>query len=263
VIPQPGMQGSLLTQTWVHAGRLLTRWRRERAVMMGSVVVPVCILLTYEAVLGERVHQVTGIASVYSLVPVCAVLSAVLGALRTADGIVVDSLSGLLTQMWVLPVHRASALTGRLIAEAVRALIGTIVITALGVGMGLRFTHGWSAALVYILIPSIVVVGFAAAVMALAVRPNNRTPMTLLTLVTVSLAFVNPGITPIRLFPQWFQPFVHMQPMSPPIEVMRAVARDGPLMWPLVMTLVWTIALAVLFIPLAVRAFRRAAESGA
>ena len=258
------MQGSLLTQTWVQAGRLLTRWRRERAVLMGSLILPVCILLTYEAVLGERVYEVTGVASVYGLVPVCAVLSArVRRAAHVGGHRMVDREFGLLSRMWVLPVHRASALTGRLTAEAVRALIGTILITALGVAMGLHFAHGWPAALVYILIPPIVVVGFTALVMALAVRANARTAMTLLATVTISLAFVNPGITPIGLFPDWLQPLVRLQPMSPPIELMRALAHDGPLLWPLAMTLIWAIVLVAVFIPLAVRAYRLAAESSA
>jgi len=231
--------------------------------MMGSLVVPVCILLTYEAVLGKRVHQVTGVESVYSLVPVCAVMSAVLGGLRTSEGIEVDRQFGLLSRMWVLPVHRASPLTGRLTAEAVRALVGTILITALGVILGLRFTRGWPAALVYISIPSIVVVGFTAFVTALAVRRNARTAMTVLATVTISLAFLNPGITPLALFPKWLQPLVRMQPMSPPIEAMRALAHDGPLGWPLLMTLIWAIVLVAVFIPLAVRAYRLAAESSA
>ena len=74
----------------------------------------------------------------------------------------------------------ASALTGRLTAEAVRALIGTVLITALGLALGLRFRHGWPAALVFILIPTIMVVGFTALVTALAIRDNARTGMTLL-----------------------------------------------------------------------------------
>jgi ABC-2 type transport system permease protein len=258
---QTGTQGSLLTQTWVHAGRLLTRWRRERAVLVGSLVLPVVILFMYDAVLNERLHKITGVESVYSLIPLCAVLSAVFGALKTSVGIVVDRRLGLLTQMWVLPVHRASALTGRLAAEAVRALIGTVLITALGVAMGLRFTHGWSATLVYILVPSIMVVGFTALVMALNMHDNAAVVMNLLSSVTVTLAFAD--ITPIGLFPHWFQLLVRAQPMSPPIEAMRALAHDGNLVWPLAMTLMWTTVLVAVFIPVAVRAYRLAAESGA
>ena len=174
VIPQPGIQGSLLTQSWVQAGRLLTGWRRNRGLLIGSLVFPVCLLLGYEVVLGEQVRKVTGVDSVYGLVPLCAVLSALFGALSTSVGIMMERQLGLLSRMWVLPVHRASTLTGRLTAEAARALIGTVLITALGVTMGLRFTHGWPTALVYILIPSIVVVGFTALVMALAIRTNGR-----------------------------------------------------------------------------------------
>ena len=260
---QPGIQGSLLTQSWVQAGRLLIRWRRDRAVLMGSLVFPVCLLLVYEMVLDEQVHKVTGVESVYGLVPVCAVLSALFGSLGSAVGIAVERESGLLSRLWVLPVHRASALTGRLTAEAARALIGTVLITALGVTMGLRFAHGWLAALVYILIPSILVVGFTAVAMSLAIRTNGRVVMTWLASVTVSLAFVNPGTTPIGLFPDWLRPLVRVQPMSPPIQAMWALAHDGPLVWPLAMTLIWTIALLAVFIPIAVRGYRLAAESNA
>ena len=261
--PQSGVQGSLLTQSWLQAGRLLTLWRRDRAVLIGSLVFPICLLLVYEVVLDERVRQITGADSVYGLVPVCAVLSALFGALGGAASISVERHVGLLSRMWVLPVHRASALAGRLTAEAVRAIIGTVLITALGVTMGLRFTHGWPAALIFVLIPSITVVGFTAMVMALAIRTNGRTAMTLLVGATFSLAFANPGTTPIGLFPDWLRPLVRVQPMSPPIEAMRAIAHDGPLVWPLALTLIWTIVLLAVFIPLAVRGYRLAAESSA
>jgi ABC-2 type transport system permease protein len=263
VIPRPGMQGSLLIQSWVQAGRLLTGWRRDRGVLIASLIFPVCLLFVYEMVLDERVRQITGVDSVYGLVPMCAVLSALFGGLGSAAGIHWERESGLLSRMWVLPVHRASALTGRLTAEAVRALVGTVLITALGVIMGLRFTHGWPTALVYILIPPIVVVGFTALVMALAVRTNGRIVMTGLMGATVSLAFINSGTTPILLFPDWLQPLVRLQPMSPPIEVMRALAHDGPVVWPLAMTLIWAIVLLAVFIPVAVRGYRVAAESNA
>lgn len=257
------MHGSLVTQSWVQASRLLIRWRRDRVVLVGSLIFPVCLLVVYQAVLGDRVHQVTGVESVYGLVPLCAVLSAVFGAFSTAASISMERQSGLLSRMWVLPVHRVSALTGRLIADAARTLIGTVLLTALGVMMGLRFTHGWLTVLVYILIPSILVVGFTALVMALAIRTNATTLMTYLAAGTISLAFVNPGTTPIAMFPDWLRPLVRVQPMSPPIEAMRALAQGGPIVWPFVTTLVWAIVLLVVFMPIAARGYRLGAESNA
>lgn len=254
---------SLVTQSWVQAGRLLTEWRRERAVLVGSLIVPVCLLLVYVVVLDERVHKLTGVESVYALVPVCSVLSGVFGALSTSLGIAMERDSGLLSRMWVLPVHRASALTGRLTAEAARALIGTALITALGVAMGLRFTHGWATVLVYVLIPPIVVVGFTTLVMAIAIRTNGVSLMTWLAAGTLALAFLNPGTTPIALYPDWLRPFVRMQPMSPPIEAMWGLAHGGPLLWPLALTAMWAIGLFAVFIPVAVRGYRSAAESSA
>jgi len=263
VIGRPGLQGSLLIQSWVQAGRLLIRWRRDRAVLMGSLVFPICLLLAYDVVLGQRVLRVTGVESVYGLVPVCALLSALFGSLGSAVGIAVERETGMLSRLWVLPVHRASALTGRLTAEAARALVGTVLITVVGMTMGLRFAHGWLGALVYILIPSMLVIGFTAVAMALAIRTNGRVVMTWLASVTVSLAFVNPGTTPIAQFPDWLRPLVRVQPMSPPIQAMWALAHDGPIVWPLVMTFLWTIALLAVFMPIAVRGYRLAAESNA
>lgn len=254
--------GSLLDQSLVQAGRLLTRWRRDLAVMMGSLLLPIALLLVYQAVLGEQVHRVTGIPSVYGLVPLCAVLSALFGALGDSVGIHVDRQSNLIGRMWVLPVHRASALTGFLIAEAVRALFGTVLITAIGVAMGLRFSNGWPSALVFILIPSVMVVGYAAMIMALAIRTNGPRAMTWLVGATVSLAFVNPGTTPINQFPGWLQPLVRLQPMSPPIETMWSLAHGGPLLVPVALTIAWVIVELLIFIPMAVRGYRRAAETG-
>ena len=260
--PRQDKEGSLLDQSLVQAGRLLTRWRRDLAVMLGSLLLPIALLLVYQAVLGEQVRRVTGIPSVYGLVPLCAVLSALFGALGDSVGIHVDRQSNLIGRMWVMPVHRASALTGFLMAEAIRALFGTVLITAIGVAMGLRFAHGWPSALLYVLVPSIMVVGYAAMIMALAIRTNGSRAMAWLVGATVSLAFVNPGTTPINLFPAWLQPLVRIQPMSPPIETMWSLAHGGPLLLPATMTLVWVGAELLVFIPLAVRGYRRAAETG-
>lgn len=247
----------------MHAGRLLLRWRRDQAVLMGSLLLPVCLLLAYEVVLGERVHKLTGVDGIYGVVPMCAVISALFGALGNSVALTIDRQSGLISRMWVLPMHRASAIIGWIIAEVVRAFIGTVLITVIGVAMGLRFLQGWPAALIFLLIPLIVVTGFTAVVMAIAIRPKGRVAMNWLVGVTFSLAFVNPGVSPIGTFPHWAQPIVRIQPISPPIETMRSLAHGGPIMWPLATTLIWAAALLAVFIPVAVRGYRSAAEDNA
>ncbi|OBI44704.1 hypothetical protein A5708_16650 [Mycobacterium colombiense] len=230
---------------------------------MGSLLLPVFLLFCYQIVLGEQVHKVTGTDSVYGVVPMCAVISALFGSLGDSVGITIDRQSHVMSRMWVLPIHRASAVTGWMTAEVVRALIGTLLITAIGMTMGLRFTEGWTAALLFILIPSIVVTGFTALVMALATRQNGRSAMTLLLGVTFSMAFVNPGATPLKLFPGWARPLVRMQPISPPLETMRALAHGGPISWHLAITGIWAIVLLAIFMPVALRGYRKAAESAA
>lgn len=253
--------GSFLIQSWVQAGRLLLRWRRDQAVLMGSLLLPIFLLFIYKIVLGEQVHRVTGVDSIYGVVPMCAVISALFGSLGNSVGITMDRQSRLLSRMWVLPIHRTSAITGWVIAEVVRAFIGTILITAIGLAMGLRFNEGWPAGLLFILVPSIVVTGFTALVMAMAIRNNGRIAMTWLLSATFALAFVNPGATPIKLFPDWAQPLIRIQPLSPPIETMRALAHGGPIMWPLAITIIWAVVLLTISIPVAVRGYRLAAEA--
>ncbi|OBH67951.1 hypothetical protein A5682_12355 [Mycobacterium mantenii] len=230
---------------------------------MGSLLLPVFLLVIYKIVLGPQVQKVTGADAVYGIVPMCAVISALFGSLGNSVGITMDRESRVLSRMWVLPIHRASAVTGWIIAEVVRAFIGTILITVLGLVMGLRFTQGWPAALLFLLIPSIAVTGFTALVMAMAIRNNGRTAMTWVLGVTFALAFVNPGATPLKLFPDWARPLIRMQPISPPIETMRSLAHGGAVMWPLVTTLFWAVVLLVVFTPVAVRGYRLAAEASA
>ncbi|ETZ57552.1 hypothetical protein QRB31_03665 [Mycobacterium avium subsp. hominissuis] len=44
---------------------------------------------------------------------------------------------------------------------------------------------------------------------------------------------------------------------------MRALAHGGPIAWPLEMTVAWAVVLVAVFIPVAVRGYRLAAEASA
>ena len=257
------LRGSWASQSALQAGRLLTGWRREPVVLIQSLIFPTFLLVVYKLVIGESILNRTGDDSLYGLVPMCAVAGALFGAMGTGAAQPDERESSLLSRLWVLPVHRASALTGRLLAEAARALVGAVVITAVGVAMGLRFNQGWPATAAFVLIPVLMVVGFATVIVAVGVQANGKNIITGLSTVCFLLLFFNSGMVPIDVFPDWLQPVVRAQPMSPAIEAMRALADGGPTLWPVLQSLAWVVGLIVVFGPMAVRGYRVAAESGA
>lgn len=247
----------------LQAGRLLRRWTREPVVLVQALVFPTFLLVVYTLVIGESIIGLTGSNSLYGLVPMCAIVGAMFGAIGAGAALPDERASGLLSRLWALPVHRASALTGRLLAEAGRALVGAVAITAVGVAMGLRLHQGWLAAVGFVLVPVLMVIGFATVIIAVGVQSNGKNIITGLSTVCFLLLFFNSGMVPIEVFPNWLQPVVRAQPMSPAIEAMRGLAEGGPTLWPVLQSVAWVSGLLAVFGPIAVRGYRVAAESGA
>ena len=253
---------ALVLQSRFHAGRLLRGWTREPVVLVQALIFPTFLLVVYHLVIGESIRQLTGSSSLYGLVPMCALVGTMFGAIGAGAALPDERESGLLSRLWVLPVHRASALTGRLLAEAGRALVGSLAIAVVGVAMGLRFESLFGA-IGFVAVPVLMVIGFATVIVAVGVRSNGKNIITGLSTVCFLLLFFNSGMVPVDVFPGWLEPIVRAQPMSPAIETMRGLAEGGAVLWPALQSLAWVVGLVAVFGPMAVRGYRLAAESSA
>ena len=256
------LRTSLLSESLVFAGQQFTHWRRNPVVPIQSVVFPTFLLITYYLLVGRSILRITGTDSLYGLVPTCAIAGAFSGALAVGLTIPFERDIGLLSQVWVLPVRRASALTGRMLAEAARTLVSTTLITVVGIGLGLRFEGGPLAFLLYLLVPVMVVLVFAMAVIAIAVRAKRLTMLIWLGLPAITAVFASSGSPPVESLPSWMWPLIRFQPMQPIVESMRALAEGRLPWWPLLWGVLWTLAGAAVVGPLAIRGYRAAAESG-
>ena len=256
------LRHSLIAESLVFAGRLFLHWRRNLLVPLQALLFPIFLLVTYYLLIGKSIMSITGTDSLYGLVPTCAIAGAVTGAIATGLSIPLERDAGLISQFWVLPVNRASVLTGRLIAEALRTLVSTALITAVGVGLGLRFHGGPLALLLFLLVPVMVVIVFALAVTAIATRSKRGTALMWLGLPVITAVFASSGSPPIESLPSWMWPLLRIQPMEPIVDSMRTLAQGGLPLWPLLWALIWTIAGAAVVGPMAVRGYRVAAESG-
>lgn len=253
---------SMVAESLLFACRLLTIWRRAPLISIQALLYPTFLLITLKLLAGKSIMRITGTDSLYGLVPMCAVAGAMFGAFSASFTVQVERDTGLLSRLWVLPVYRLSPLTGRLLADAVRTLLSVTVITAVGVAMGLRFQGSWLAAIPFILVPVMVGTVFSLVVTAIAIRTRNSTALVWLTVPSLGAVFSSSGVTPVVGMPGWMRELSRFNPFTPALESMRALAEGSVTLTPLLFSVLWTVGMAVVAVPIAVSGYRGAAEVG-
>jgi len=252
----------LFSDTAVFTGRVLRRWRRDTSTLVESLIMPVVLLVTLDIVLGDNVSQVTGHSALYGSVPLMAMVGAMTGAMVSGIGLMRERTDGVLSRLWVLPVHRASGLLSRLLADVVRIMITTAVILGVGLALGFRFRQGILHAAAWLFIPSVLGLAFTAAVITLSLYAANTVMVELSEGIWAVLMFFSTGFVPLDQYPHWIQPVVKHQPVSCAVEAMRGLSLGGPVLAPTVEMLMWAVGiLAACAIPLAI-GYRRASMRG-
>lgn len=245
----------------VFAGRLLTKWRRHPFIPLQSVLLPTILLFTYYMLVSTSMARLTGSDNLDVVVSMCALAGGMSGSVAAGLAIPDERDDGLLSRFWVMPVHRASALLGTLAAEAARTLIATVVITLVGVILGLRFEGGPWAAMAFVLIPVCWVTVYAALVVIVALKFESRAVLTWFSILSLGAVFGSTAVAPRELLPDFLYPIARLQPMSPTIESMKTLARDGFALQPLAGTFAWVAAVGLWVGIFALRSYRKAAQS--
>lgn len=266
--PEPNMvlgEGSiraLWTHSLIQAKRLLMRWMRDPSTMIQALLYPALMLVMFRVVLGNSISAATGSPAIYGQVPMIALVGAMFGSIVSAVGLKGERRSGLLSRFWTTPTHRAAGLLGRMIAEAVRVLVTTLVITCAGVAMGFRFTQGIPAGILLIVVPIVFGIGFAVMVTFLATVAGDAPLVEVVSIFATLLMFFNAGFVPVLAYPPWLQPVVAAQPMSVAVDAMRNLAMGGPVLTPVLQTLAWSLGMAAVFLIPAIRGYKKASASG-
>lgn len=257
----PGSQNAarlFVAQTLLQTNRLLTRWARDYITVIGAIVLPILFMVVLNIVLGNLAYVVTHDSGLYSIVPLIALGAAITGSTFVAIDLMRERSFGLLARLWVLPVHRASGLISRILANAIRTLVTTLVMLGTGVVLGFRFRQGLIPSLLWISVPVILGIAIAAMVTTVALYTAQTVVVEGVELVQAIAIFFSTGLVPLNSYPGWIQPFVAHQPVSYAIAAMRGFAMGGPVLSPMIGMLVWTAGICVVCaVPLAI-GYRRA-----
>jgi ABC-2 type transport system permease protein len=216
------------------------------------------LLATLNIVFGNGISQLTGHSALYGSVPLIAMVGAMSGSMVGGSGLMGERTAGLLSRLWVLPVHRASGLLSRLAADAVRIVITTAVILCAGLVLGFRFRQGILASMAWLFTPAVFGVAFSVAVITLALYAATTMVVEATQIIWALLMFFSTGFVPLDQYPRSIQPVVAHQPVSCAIEAMRGLSLDGPVQAPMLEMLLWSAGIAAACaIPMAI-GYRRA-----
>jgi ABC-2 type transport system permease protein/oleandomycin transport system permease protein len=242
----------------VLARRSVLRIPRQPDLLVGFTVQPVMFVLLFVYVFGGAIST-PGLEYQDFLIPGIVVQSMVFGGFVTALGLSEDLKKGLMDRFRSLPMSRAAVLTGRTLADISTNVVQLVVMLGVGLAVGFRFATGaWH---VVAGIALCLLIGYAfswvfAFIGLAASSPEaaNAFGFTILFPVT----FVSSAFVPPETMPDWLQPVAIHNPFTTMVDAIRALFIGTPAGDSLWLSVVWSLAIAVVFGTLAVWRYRRA-----
>ncbi|SNT58533.1 ABC-2 type transport system permease protein/oleandomycin transport system permease protein [Asanoa hainanensis] len=251
--------GGILRDSRVMAQRQLRKTLRRPTYIVFSFVQPVIFVLLFRYIFGGAID--TGSVSyVNYLMPGIIVQTAVFGAMVTGIGLTEDLATGVVDRLRSLPMARSAVLFGRTAADAVTNVLTLIVMTAVGLAVGFRPSQpAWQLAAAFVLVLAFsYVFSWISAWVGLSVK-NPETAQSAGFIWVFPLTFASSAFVPTDSMPAAVRAFSEVNPVSLCVDAVRALTIGGPSPTaPALQTLAWLAGLLVIFVALAVRAFRRA-----
>ena len=250
-----------LTDTLTITRRNLLVWMRVPAYIMFTVIQPVMFVLLFRYVFGGAI-PVPGIQGGYVnfLLPGIIGQTAAFATFGTAIALAQELQKGVIDRLKSMPMARSAVLTGRLVADTARMFVTIVIVIGVGYAVGFRFENGAGMAVAMVVLATVfgLAICCIAAYTGLAIGDEESVQAFGL-IWLFPLTFLSSAFVPIPTMPGWLQAFANNQPVTYVINTMRAMALGGPIEASLWKSVAWLAGIFIVFVPLAIRAYRRAA----
>jgi ABC-2 type transport system permease protein len=230
---------------------------------------PIMFVLLFTIVFAKNIANLPpGFTYVMFLMPGIFVQNAIFGSTTTAIGLAEDMKKGLVDRFRSLPMARSAVLVGRTTSDVAKNLILLLLVIVVAYLVGFRFQNGFVGAIGMIAL--VLSVGFVfswiSAVVALAIKQVEGVQAAMFTGI-FPIVFVSAALVPVIGMASWIQPIAEHNPVTVWANTARVLALGdvgippsyGPqsLQGLIVTSLVWIAALLLVFVPIAIRMYRR------
>ena len=253
--PRPPRAGRLAAAR-VFAWRSLLKIRHVPEQLSDVIAVPIIFTLLFTYLFGGALAGSTHRYLQY-LLPGTLVMAVLLATMYTGVNLNTDLAKGVYDRFRTLPVWRAAPIVGAMLGDALRYLIASTLVVALGLVLGFR-PHGGVGGVV---LGMALVIAFAIALslvftwLGLLLRSANSimslSMVVLFPLTLASNTFVQPAT-----MPGWLRAFVDVNPVSHLVTTTRDAMSGSVHAGQVAGVLLTAAAVAAVFAPLSLRAYR-------
>jgi ABC-2 type transport system permease protein len=258
-----------VSDTLTVARRSYARLRAQPGELIGFLLFPIIMIVLFAYVFGSAISLPGGGNYREFLMPGIFMQAMALTAVQAAVAVAEDMQAGIIDRLRSMPIARSAVLAGRSLSDLSLRVLGLACMVSLAVPLaGWRIHHGLASAAAGMGL--VVIFGFAMIWVGTFIG-LSVTSATLADQATFAwlfpLTFLANTFVPTQGLPGWLRPVADWNPMSATVAAMRHLfgnpaATSGPVAWPLQhpvgVSLTWSIALLVIFIPLSVRRYRSA-----
>jgi ABC transporter DrrB family efflux protein len=254
----------------VVAKRNLIKIKRVPDLLVFTTMSPIMFILLFAYVFGSAI-KVPGIGYREFLIPGIFAQTVIFGATITGAALAEDMQKGIIDRFRSLPISRSAVLVGRTTSDVLNNVITITImsITGLIVGWRIRSSFGEAVAGFLLLLAFAYAISWIMAVIGLLV-PTPEVVNNAAFMIIFPLTFIANTFVPTNNFPSGLKAIANWNPVSSVTQASRQLfgntgsdpLPDSPwsLHHPILYTLFWIVGLLAVFIPLAVRQYKRAAS---
>ena len=262
--PGAPRRGRAVADGLVMTGRYLRHVVRAPEEVVIYFSLPIMFVLVFGYVFGSGMQVPGGGSYREFLLPGVFVMTMLYGVGATATGIATDVSRGVVDRFRSMPVARSALMTGRALADQVRAALEVTALVVCGLLVGWQWHRGIGHALagLGLLLLLRMALSWLGMVLGL-VAPNPDTVATIVFPLAFPLSAVSNVFVAPELMPGWLGTIAEWNPISATAAALRELFGNpglGGTSWPaehaLLLAVAWPIALTAVFAPLAVRRYR-------
>lgn len=252
VSPAVGLR-NIATIAW----RSLIQIKHSPMELVDLSVQPLMFVLLFTYVFGGAMAGSSAAYLEFGLVGII-VQNALFLTLNTAMGLNSDISKGVYDRFRSLPIARSAPLAGRIVADVVQQLWSVTILLGVGMAMGFRIHTGVLEALAAAGLLLVFSLAFCWLSVLIGVLVDAPEKVQVFGFVAVfPLTFASGAFVPMHTMPGWLQAWAKVNPVTLLTDALRGLLVSGNAGRPVLQTLAWAAAIAVVFVPLALRAFGR------